>query len=60
MTGEHAATVTIDGHEVPVHLVDHFYDGRTGERVTDEEWDESRDRARKHDAWPFDHVDASE
>jgi hypothetical protein len=45
--------VDIDGHRVPAHLADMFYDGRTGERITDEEWDEQRRRLREHGGDPF-------
>lgn len=33
--------VVIDGHRVDtrVYPIDRFYDGRTGERVTDAQWD---------------------
>jgi hypothetical protein len=33
--------VEIDGHMVDVNLAQFFYDMRTGERLTDEQWDES-------------------
>lgn len=33
-------------------LRDWFYDGRTGEGLTDEEWDEQKRRALEHDAYP--------
>lgn len=42
--------VEIDGHKVDAHRVDQFYDGRTGRRVTDEEWDESQRRLREAEA----------
>jgi hypothetical protein len=42
--------VNIDGHKVDPHRVDEFYDGRTGRRVTDEEWDESARRVREAEA----------
>lgn len=34
----------IDGHEVPDDRVDEFYNGSDGSRVSDEQWDISRDR----------------
>lgn len=34
----------IDGHEVDPDKVDRFFNGSDGSRVTDEQWDESRDR----------------
>lgn len=38
---EHPHLILIDGHLVDtrIHSVDRFYDGRTGERVTDAQWD---------------------
>lgn len=50
------APVVIDGHKVDPHRVDEFYDGKTGRRVTDEEWDESarRKAAAEADAGEFD------
>lgn len=36
--------VVIDGHEVPARLVDQFFSGRDGRRVTDAEWDEAKRR----------------
>lgn len=36
--------VNIDGHQVDARRVDEFYDGSDGSRVTDAQWDESRDR----------------
>jgi hypothetical protein len=47
---EHAEFVVIDGHKVDPHMVDEFYDARTGRRVTDEEWDESQRRKREAEA----------
>jgi len=46
--------VLIDGqYPVDAYLVDYFYDGATGRRITDDEWDEQRRRLREHDADPF-------
>lgn len=42
--------VVIDGHKVDPHRVDQFFNGDTGERVTDEEWDESQRRLREAEA----------
>ncbi|HEY8588654.1 MAG TPA: hypothetical protein VIL55_03770 [Naasia sp.] len=42
--------VIIDGHKVDPHIADRFYDGCTGRRVTDEEWDESQRRIRELEA----------
>lgn len=39
--------VDIDGHKVLAHRADEFYDGRTGERVSDEDYDESERRKRE-------------
>lgn len=39
-----AETVNINGHTVDAEKVDRFYNGGDGTRVTDEQWDESRDR----------------
>lgn len=36
--------VEIDGHSVDADKVDLFYHGCDGSRITDAEWDESRDR----------------
>jgi hypothetical protein len=41
---EHPATVEIDGHTVDASQVDLFFDMKTGQRVTDEEWDETQRR----------------
>lgn len=38
------ATVLIDGHTVDAEKVDRFYNGDDGTRVSDEQWDTSRDR----------------
>jgi hypothetical protein len=40
-------------------LADLFYDGKTGEGISDEEWDTQRDRARQYDAWPFDDTETA-
>lgn len=39
-----AEKVKIDGHMVDVEKADRFYHGSDGSRVSDEEWDISRDR----------------
>lgn len=44
---------TTNGHEVPDELVEYFIDGRTGEPISDEEWDEQRRRLREHGDDPF-------
>lgn len=44
--GEHGEYVEIDGHKVAPETVDRFYSGADGRRVTDEEWDVTRDRTR--------------
>jgi hypothetical protein len=36
--------ILIDGHTVDPATADLFYDGDTGERVSDEEWDETQRR----------------
>lgn len=36
--------VIIDGHTVDARDADKFYNGSDGSRVTDEQWDTSRDR----------------
>lgn len=40
-TNQHSHEVVIDGHLVDTRLypIDRFYDGRTGARVTDAQWD---------------------
>lgn len=40
--------VVINGHKVPVEYVDLFISGRTGEPITDEQWDEQLRRIRVH------------
>lgn len=49
--GEHEQreTVELDGHQVDAHSIDMFFDGDTGRRVTDEEWDESKRRLQEHE-----------
>lgn len=47
---EHDEFILIDGHKVAAELADQFYSGKTGERVTDAEWDESRRRIREAEA----------
>jgi hypothetical protein len=42
--------VVIDGYPVDPHQVDLFYNADTGDRVTDEQWDISRDRLRAAEA----------
>lgn len=46
--------VEIDGHQVPAALAEWFYNANDGSRLTDEEWDVTRDRLREFGAWPFD------
>lgn len=41
--------VTLNGHKVPVEYVDLFLDGRTGEPVPDDQWDEQMRRIRTHE-----------
>jgi hypothetical protein len=36
--------VFIDEHRVRASEADRFFDGKTGERLTDEQWDESKRR----------------
>lgn len=36
--------INIDGHQVDATKVDLFFNGDDGTRVTDEQWDTSRDR----------------
>lgn len=50
---EQAQTVEIDGHVVDANLAQFFYDMRTGERLTDEQWDESRAIMRECGDDPF-------
>ncbi len=42
--------IELDGHMVDPDRIDQFYDGNTGRRITDEEWDESQRRLREHEA----------
>ncbi|WP_350347267.1 hypothetical protein ABIQ69_11560 [Agromyces sp. G08B096] len=42
--------VIIGGHSVPEDKVDLFFDGKSGRRVTDAEWDESKRRLREAEA----------
>jgi hypothetical protein len=37
-------TVEINGHGVPVHEAEKYFDGETGEPITDEQWDLSKAR----------------
>lgn len=41
--------VIINGHKVPAEYVDLFIDGRTGEPIPDDQWDEQMRRIRKHE-----------
>lgn len=43
--------VEINGHLVPAQYADLFYDGRTGEPITDAEWDEQMRRIRVNEPW---------
>lgn len=43
-TPQHAVTVDIDGHQVPAEQADQFFHGSTGDRLTDEQWDEQKTR----------------
>lgn len=45
--------VEIDGHKVPAHLADLFYNADDGSRVTDEQWDEQMRRFRAYGKTPF-------
>lgn len=49
--GEHN-TIEIDGHVIDLNKYspDIFFSGKDGERVTDEEWDESARRVREAEA----------
>lgn len=40
-------TVIIDGYVVDAAIVDLFYDMKTGNRVTDAEWDETKRRLQE-------------
>lgn len=42
-------TVIINGHEVPAEFADLFIDGRTGEPIPDDQWDEQMRRIRTHE-----------
>ncbi len=57
------ATVRIDGHTVDARNADQFFNGSDGSRVTDEQWDESRDRTAETlddlRALGFEHVGTS-
>ena len=46
-------TIEIDGHQVPAHLVDLFYNGSDGSRVSDEQWDEQKARLVEAGEWPW-------
>lgn len=46
--------VVIDGYRVDPHTVDLYFDMRTGERVSDEEWDETRRRLELAEAMDAD------
>lgn len=41
--------VDIDGHKVDAEIVDKFFHGDDGKRLTDEEWDEMKRREREID-----------
>lgn len=47
---EHPETVVIDGHHVPAHQADLFYNADDGSRITDEQWDESKRRVAEAEA----------
>lgn len=36
--------IEVDGHKVDPAIIDLFFDMKTGERVTDEQWDETKRR----------------
>lgn len=36
--------VDVNGHKVDAHLVERFFDGESGDPITDDEWDESKAR----------------
>lgn len=36
--------IELDGHKIDPAIIDLFFDMRTGERITDEEWDETKRR----------------
>lgn len=46
---DHAAWVEINGHKVDPAYVDLFIDGRTGQPISDDEWDEQMRRIREHE-----------
>jgi len=39
----------LNGHEIPDEYADLFFDGRTGEPISDEAWDEQIRRIREHE-----------
>lgn len=47
MTDHELVIVEVDGHNVDARRLDEFYNGSDGSRVTDSQWDESRDRSAK-------------
>lgn len=52
--GTRPGFVRVNGHEVPEHLAEWFVHASTGEPLSDEEWDVTRDRLRELGEWPFD------
>lgn len=44
MSDDDIEYIELDGHKVDPATIDLFYDMRTGQRVTDEQWDETKRR----------------
>lgn len=36
--------IEVNGHKVDAAKADYFFDGKTGEPITDEQWDEAKRR----------------
>lgn len=41
---EHSNFIEVNGHQVPAEMVDMFLSGKTGEPISDTEWDEQKRR----------------
>lgn len=39
---QHGEYIELDGHRIDPAIIDRFFDMRTGERITDEQWDREK------------------
>lgn len=50
--------IELDGHKIDPAMIDMFYDMKTGERISDEAWDETKRRIEMAEALEADNGSA--